>query len=587
MGHHQTRDETSAKPPSDAVSETSRHRGASESIIDFRTKPDQYRHWRLRIEPPVAYLTMDVDEEAPLRPDYRLKQNSYDLGVDIELYDATQRLRFEHPEVRVVVVESGRERIFCSGANIGMLGASSHQLKVNFCKFTNETRLAIEDASANSGQRYVCVVQGTAAGGGYEIAMACDHIVLADDGSSAVSLPEVPLLGVLPGTGGLTRLVDKRGVRRDLADVFCTLEEGVKGERALEWKLVDELARRSELDEVVRERAREMAAQSDRPEDGRGATLRELERRITSAASGVSESIEYRSLRVALERDLGAAELTVVGPDAPPASEDAVVEDLFASADGFWPLEVLRELDDALLHLRVNEPELGLLVLRSAGCLEHVMAYDALLHSRRDHWLVREVLLYAKRVLKRLDVSSRSLFALIDPGSCFGGWLLELALAADRQYMFEGEPDDESLTAPEIALGELSFGSVPMPNGLSRLEVRLGEVSASSLRADIGRSLDARAALERGLVTEVFDDIDWDDEIRLVLEERASFSPDALSAMESNLRFAGPETMESKIFGRLSAWQNWVFVRPNAVGEEGALSLYGTGRRPRYDRERV
>ncbi len=552
----------------------------SAGVIDFRTHPSRYHHWRLRLEGPVAFLTLDVDEEAPLRDDYRLKQNSYDLGVDIELYDATQRLRFEHPEVRVVVVESGRDRIFCSGANIGMLGSSSHQLKVNFCKFTNETRLAIEDASANSGQRYLCAVRGTAAGGGYEIAMACDHIVLADDGNSAVSLPEVPLLGVLPGTGGLTRLADKREVRRDLADVFCTLEEGVKGARALEWKLVDELAKRSDFDEVVANRASELASLSDRPTEAARPVLPDLERRVEDG------QLEYGTLRVALDRELGVAELTIEGPSESVESVDSL-DDVLAAPQDFWPLALIRDLDDALLHLRVNESQLGLIVIRSRGDLEAVMSFDAMMQRHQEHWFMREVLLYARRVLKRVDVSSRSLFSLIEPGSCFGGWLLEFALAADRQYMFEGEPDDEELEAPEIVLSELNLEGLSMPNGLSRLATRLGVEAALSLRAEIGRAMDAQDALGLGLVTEAFDDIDWEDEIRLVLEERASFSPDALSAMEANLRFGGPETMESKIFGRLSAWQNWVFVRPNAVGQEGALSLYGSGRRPRYDRERV
>ena len=547
--------------------------------VDFRTSPENYRHWQLRIEAPLAYLTLDVEEAATLREGYLLKQNSYDLGVDIELYDATQRLRFEHPEVHAVVIDSAKE-VFCAGANIGMLGGSSHQHKVNFCKFTNETRLAIEDASAYSGQRYLSAIRGTAAGGGYEIAMACDHILLADDGRSTVSLPEVPLLGVLPGTGGLTRLVDKRHVRRDRADLFCTLEEGIKGPRAVDWRLVDELTTRSAFDDRVAERAGELASTSDRPAAAAGVALDPLKRQQSSKA------IDYELLRVDFDRQLGAATLTLRGPGtAPPSS----TEEVAAQGAGFWPLALARQLDDALLHLRLNEPQLGLLVFRSEGDRERVAAYDALLSEHGSDWLVREVLLYWKRVLKRIDVSSRSLFALIEPGSCFVGLLLEVALAADRVYMFEGEREDDGAPAPEIALSELNFGALPMPNGLSRLATRfLGdEASLAAASGAVGRSLDAEAADELGLVTAVLDDIDWEDEVRVALEERASFSPDALTGMEASLRFPGPETMESKIFGRLSAWQNWIFQRPNATGEEGALSLYGTGRRPHYDRERA
>ena len=554
--------------------------GAVDEPIDIRTDPSHYRHWRLRVEPPVAFLTLDVDEGAGLRPGYLLKQNSYDLGVDIELYDATQRLRFEHPEVHVVVIESGKDRIFCAGANIGMLGASSHHLKVNFCKFTNETRLAIEDASAGSGQRYLSAVRGTAAGGGYEIAMACDHILLADDGSSSVSLPEVPLLGVLPGTGGLTRLVDKRRVRRDRADVFCTLEEGIKGRRAVEWSLVDETASRSGFDDAVSARALEMTAGSDRPQSGPGVELTPLERKVSD------DRLEYQHLLLELDRDAGLARMTVTGPrqSPPPSAEGAV-----ALGAGFWPLALARELDDALVHLRLNEPALGQLVMTSRGDLSAVAAHDDFLGANLEHWLVREIVLYWKRVLKRIDVSSRTLFTLIEPLSCFAGLLFELVLAADRSYMFEDEREEDGAAPPRVQLSELNFGALPMPNGLSRLATRfLGDDEAvSSLRAQIGNELDAQEAERLGLVTAIYDDIDWDDEIRIALEERASFSADALSGMEANLRFPGPETMESKIFGRLSAWQNWIFQRPNAVGEEGALRLYGTGRRPAYDRERV
>ena len=552
---------------------------ARDGGIDFRTAPERYRHWKLTVEPPLAFLTLEVDEQAGIRPGYRLKQNSYDLGVDFELHDATQRLRFEHPEVHAVVLRSDRERIFCAGANIGMLGSSSHQLKVNFCKFTNETRLAIEDACRHSGQRYLCAVRGTAAGGGYELALACDRILLADDGSSAVSLPEVPLLGVLPGTGGLTRLLDKRRVRRDRADLFCTLEEGVKGRRAVEWNLVDELLPRSAFDDDAKARALELAASSDRPTAAGGAAWPEV-------APGLEgDSLVYSTLRVDFDRDLGAARLTVLGPTGePPADASAA---LTASA-GFWPLVLAREFDDALLHLRFNETRVGQLVVESRGDLGAVAAFDAFLHRKRGHWFVREVLLHWKRVLKRLDLTARSAFALITPGSCFAGFLLELALAADRAYMFEGEAEDGG-AAPSIQLGELNFGAFPTPNGLSRLETRfLGqEDAAARLRSLVGVALEAADADAAGLVTEVLDDLDWEDEIRIALEERASFSPDALTALEANLRFPGPETLESKIFGRLSAWQNWIFQRPNAVGEEGALRLYGTGRRPRFDRERI
>ena len=548
-------------------------------IIDFRTHPDRYRHWRLDIAPPLAFLTLEVDEHAGLRPGYQLKQNSYDLGVDFELYDATQRLRFEHPEVHAVVLRSDRDRIFCAGANIGMLGSSSHQLKVNFCKFTNETRLAIEDACQYSGQRYLCAVRGTAAGGGYELALACDRILLADDGSSAVSLPEVPLLGVLPGTGGLTRLLDKRRVRRDRADLFCTLEEGVKGRRAVDWNLVDELLPRSSFDDGAKARALELAGSSDRPATAGGADWPEVEPKLEA------DSILYATLRIDFDRALGAAHLTVRGPTEPPPGDAA---EALAGSAAFWPLVLARELDDALLHLRLNETRIGQLVIESEGDLGAVADLDAFLHRERGHWFVREVLLYWKRVLKRLDLTARSVFTLIAPGSCFAGLLLELALASDRAYMFEGESEDGA-PAPSIELGELNFGAFPTPNGLSRIETRfLAQPDATDrLRELIGKPLDAEAAEEAGLITEVLEDLDWDDEIRIALEERASFSPDALTALEANLRFPGPETLESKIFGRLSAWQNWIFQRPNAVGEEGALRLYGTGRRPRFDSERV
>jgi benzoyl-CoA-dihydrodiol lyase len=548
-------------------------------VIDFQTHPDRYRHWKLRIEAPIAYLTLDVQEDGGLFGDYTLKQNSYDLGVDIELYDATQRLRFEHPEVGAVIVDSGKERIFCAGANIGMLGAAGHAHKVNFCKFTNETRFALEDAGAHSGQHYLAVVAGTAAGGGYEVAMATEHILLVDDGSASVSLPEVPLLGVLPGTGGLTRLVDKRGVRRDRADVFCTLEEGVKGRRALEWGLVDELVPRSRLDEVAAERARALAATSDRPADGQGVGLTPLDRRLED------EALSYEHLDVELDRGAGVARFEIRGPGSAPPDEISALVEL---GTAFWPLALARELDDAILHLRSNVPDVGLWLLRSSGDLADVAAYDDFLARHADDWLAREIVLFWKRTLKRLDLTSRTLFALVEPGSCFAGFLAEVVLAADRCYMFEGEGADGA-PAPSIRLGELNFGALPMPNGLSRLETRFlhdpaGLEGASGL---VGRDLDAAAAAHAGLVTEAFDDIDWEDEVRIAVEERVSFSGDSLTGMEANLRFAGPETLETKIYGRLSAWQNWIFQRPNAVGEEGALKRYGTGLRPSFDRDRV
>ncbi len=550
------------------------------SIVDFRTGPAAYKHWRLSFDGPVATLTMDVREDGGLRPGYELKLNSYDLGVDIELYDAVQRLRFEHPEVRAVVVRSGKERVFCAGANIRMLSQSSHGWKVNFCKFTNETRNAIEEASAESHQTYLTSISGPCAGGGYELALATEHIIMADDGSTTVALPEVPLLAVLPGTGGLTRLVDKRRVRRDRADFFCTLEEGIKGQRAREWRLVDEVVPRTKLDETVRQRAAELAGRSDRPAGARGIALPRLERSIDG------DRIEYRHVTAEVDRRRGLVEITVAGPgEAPP-------EDL-ASIHGqgarFWPLALARELDDLVLHLRANEEEIGLWVFKTAGDADLVEAYDRALSRHAGDWLVREIRLYLKRTLKRLDVSSRSVFALIEPGSCFTGTLLELALAADRSYMLDGaRPDDERPPAA-IRLTDVNFGSYPMVNGLTRLESRfLGEPArVVDLKRRIGQDLDAPAAADAGLVTFTPDDIDWDDEVRIAMEERAAFSPDALTGMEGSLRFGGPETLESKIFARLSAWQNWIFQRPNAVGPKGALKVYGSGDRSEFDRRRV
>jgi benzoyl-CoA-dihydrodiol lyase len=548
--------------------------------VDFRTDPGRYRHWKLSIEGRVATLAMDVQEDGGLRPGYELKLNSYDLGVDIELADAVQRLRFEHPEVGAVVLTSLKERVFCAGANIRMLAQSSHGWKVNFCKFTNETRNAIEEASALSGQRYLAVVNGPCAGGGYELALATDWIVLADDGSTAVSLPEVPLLGVLPGTGGLTRLVDKRHVRRDRADVFCTLEEGVKGQRAVEWGLVDEAVPRSQLLETGRRRAEEFAARSDRPASARGIALTPLARTVTD------DRVAYAHLACAVDRGRGVAEITLAGPAEPPPDGLA---GLHAQGAAFWLLALARELDDLILHLRTNEPAVGLWVFRTAGSTERVAAYDGLLGEHASDWLAREIRLFWRRVLRRIDVSSRSVFALIEPGSCFAGTLLELALAADRSYMLDGPRDGDDRAPAAIRLGEPSFGACPMVNGLTRLESRfLGEPHrVDELKRRIGEDLDARAAADAGLVTFTPDDIDWEDEVRVAMEERVAFSPDALTGLEASLRFAGPETLESKIFARLSAWQNWIFQRPNAVGDRGALRVYGTGQRPEFDRRRV
>ncbi len=548
--------------------------------VDFRTDPSRYRHWRLRVDGRVATLAMDVREDGGLRPGYELKLNSYDLGVDVELYDAIQRLRFEHPEVGAVILTSGKERIFCAGANIRMLGRSSHGWKVNFCKFTNETRNALEEASAASGQAWVCAVNGPCAGGGYELALACRHIVMADDGNTSVALPEVPLLAVLPGTGGLTRLVDKRHVRRDRADYFCTLEEGIKGQRAVEWNLVDEVVPRSKLEETARRRAAELAAQSDRPAEGRGVALTPLER-----AQG-DERLAYRWVTCTLDRRRGLAEVTVAAPATPPPADPAGAQ---AEGAAFWPLAVARELDDLILHLRVNEEQLGLWVLKTTGAADLVEAHDRFLEQHAGHWLIREIRLYLRRTLKRLDVTSRSLFALIEPDSCFAGTLLELALAADRSYMLDGPRHGDGAPAATVRLTAANFGAYPMPNGLSRLASRfLAEPGrVDDLKGRVGQDLDAEAAAAAGLVTFTPDDIDWDDEVRLALEERAAFSPDALTGMEASLRFGGPETLESKIFARLTAWQNWIFQRPNAVGDKGALQVYGTGQRAEFDRRRV
>jgi benzoyl-CoA-dihydrodiol lyase len=549
-------------------------------VVDFRTDPGRYKHWKLSYDGPVATLHMDVKEDGGLVPGYELKLNSYDLGVDIELYDAIQRLRFEHPEIGAVVLTSGKERIFCAGANIRMLSQSSHGWKVNFCKFTNETRSAIEDATTHSRQAWLAAVNGPCAGGGYELALATDRIIMADDGSTTVALPEVPLLAVLPGTGGLTRLVDKRRVRRDRADYFCTLEEGIKGQRAVEWRLVDEVVPRSRLAEATKQRAGELAARTDRPAGARGIALGPLERRIEG------DRVVYAHVTCAIDRAHGVAEITVAAPEAAPPSD---VAGIHAAGTRFWPLAVARELDDLILHLRTNEEEIGLWVLRTTGSPDLVEAHDRALLEHDADWLVREIRLYLKRTLKRLDVSSRSIFALIEPGSCFTGTLLELALAADRVFMLDGAREGDGRPAAAVRLTGMNFGAYPTVNGLTRLASRFldepGRVD--DLKGRIGEDLDAAAAAEAGLVTFTPDDIDWEDEVRIAIEERAAFSPDALTGMEASLRFGGPETLESKIFARLSAWQNWIFQRPNAVGPKGALKVYGTGERGDFDRRRV
>jgi benzoyl-CoA-dihydrodiol lyase len=548
--------------------------------VDFRTHPDRYKHWKLSFDGPVATVAMDVKEDGGLKPGYELKLNSYDLGVDIELYDAVQRLRFEHPEIGAVIITSAKEKVFCAGANIRMLGKAAHAEKVNFCKFTNETRNGIEDASHHSGQTYLCAINGTAAGGGYELALATEHIMLVDDNSSAVSLPEVPLLAVLPGTGGLTRVVDKRKVRRDHADFFCTLTEGIRGARALDWKLVDEIVPRSKMSDTVRERALQRAGKTDRPKDAKGVTLVELEREIKE------DEIVYEHVTVKLDRSHNAAEITVKGPAEPVPTSATKIH---AQGSAFWPLAVARELDDLILHLRTNEPALGIWVFRTIGDPGLVAGADKALADNAGDWLVREITLFLKRVFKRIDVTSRSMIALVEPGSCFVGTLAELLFAADRSYMLDGTLDGDNRPPARIRLTSMNFGPFPMGNGLSRLETRyLGEADTlKSVRGKVDEDLDAVEAEKLGLVTFAPDDIDWEDEVRIAIEERASLSPDALTGMEASLRFAGPETLETKIFGRLSAWQNWIFQRPNAVGEEGALKLFGTGKRASFDQNRV
>jgi len=550
------------------------------SRIDFQTDPSSYRHWKLKVDGDVATLAMDVDEKSPLFEGYELKLNSYDLGVDIELADAIERLRFEHPAVKVILLRSAKPRVFCAGANIRMLAGATHAHKVNFCKFTNETRNGIEDASEASGIATICVINGTAAGGGYELALAADHIMLIDDGSSTVSLPELPLLAVLPGTGGLTRVTDKRKVRRDHADVFCTTEEGIKGKRAVDWRLVDEVVPGSKLEQAVAERARDFAGRSRRPADARGVALKPLKRERSA------NTVTYGTLTVELQRAQRLAAVGIRGPEtAPPASTDAMAE----QGCEFWPLKLARELDDAILDIRANEPDVAAILFTCAGDPARVLAYDAFLDANSNHWLMREIRALWKRVLKRVDLTSRSLVALIEPGSCFAGTLAELVFAADRSYMLIGKREGDNRPPAVLALGEGNFGAYPMSNGLSRLASRfLGSpADLDAARQQIGDMIDADAAQHLGLVTAALDDIDWADEIRVFLEERASFSPDALTGLEANLRFAGPETMESKIFARLTAWQNWIFQRANAVGEAGALKRYGSGQKPLFDTTRV
>ena len=550
----------------------------ADPIVDFRTDPSRYRHWKLSLAGPVATLTMNVDEDGGVRDGYKLKLNSYDLGVDIELHDAVQRVRFEHPQVRTVVITSGKDRIFCSGANIFMLGLSSHAWKVNFCKFTNETRNGLEDASRHSGLKFLAAVNGACAGGGYELALACDEIYLIDDRSSTVSLPEVPLLGVLPGTGGLTRVTDKRRVRHDLADIFCTVTEGVRGQRAKDWRLVDEIVKPAQFADTILRRAQELAAASDRPADAHGVSLYPLERHADD------RGYRYQFVDVAIDRAARSATFTVKAPNTTQPTDIAGIE---AAGARWWPLQLARELDDAILSMRTNELDIGMWLLKTAGDARQVLAVDAAMATHGGHWLVRETVGFLRRAFARLDVSSRSLFALVERHSCFAGTLLELALAADRTYMLRlpGEPDAE----PRIELSALNFGAYPMVSGQSRLARRFydNETEMAAVRAAIGRALAPDAATQLGLVTSTPDDLDWNDEIRIALEERASMSPDALTGLEANLRFGIRETMETRIFGRLSAWQNWIFIRPNAVGERGALKVYGKGGKAQFDFNRV
>jgi benzoyl-CoA-dihydrodiol lyase len=549
-------------------------------VIDFQTDPSNYRHWRVEIDGDVATLFMDVDENGGLFDGYQLKLNSYDLGVDIELADVVQRMRFEHPDVGAVVMRSGKDNVFCAGANIRMLGGAAHAHKVNFCKFTNETRNTYEAALVDSGQNYICAIKGACAGGGYELALACNYIILTDDGSTSVALPEVPLLAVLPGTGGLTRVTDKRKVRRDRADVFCSVEEGVRGKRALDWNLVDEVVANSKFDETVAARANEFATAAGHSART-GISLTPLSRKFSDDGS-----VTYSTVEVALDRDKGVATVTV---HAPKDSAPATVAALRSEGAETWMLRCARELDDAILHLRLNELETGVIVFKATGDGQKVLKHEALLLANQDDWLAHEITLYWKRVLKRIDMTSRSLVALVEPGSCYVGTLAELLFAVDRSYMADGEFDGDNRPEAKITLTAANFGLYPMGNDITRLQTRfLGTPEAvEHAKENIGVALDAEQADALGLVTFAFDDIDWDDEIRVFLEERTSFSPDAMTGMEANLRFAGPETMETRIFGRLTAWQNWIFQRPNAVGEAGALQRYGSGKRGEFDRKRV
>ncbi|MBL4680649.1 MAG: 2,3-epoxybenzoyl-CoA dihydrolase [Pseudomonadales bacterium] len=550
-------------------------------MIDFRTSPAAYKHWKLSFDDSIATLEMDVNPDCGLFDGYELKLNSYDLSVDIELYDAVQRLRFEHPGVKTVILKSANPKVFSAGANIRMLGAASHAHKVNFCKFTNETRNAIEDASHFSHQRYLCAIRGTAAGGGYELALAADYIMMADDGNSSVSLPEVPMLAVLPGTGGLTRIVDKRKVRRDRADIFCTLEEGIGGQKAVAWRLVDEVIPGSKFDEAVQLKAKEMSLKSDQPNAAGGVLLAPIDKNISEAL------VLYDFVKIEIEREKKFATITINAPYTDLAG--LTLEEAESEGAEFWPLACCRQLDDAILHLRLNELDLGTLIFKTEGDLSIVGTFDDFVFRNQKHWFMHEILLYWRRTLKRLDLTSRTTIACIEQGSCFAGFLAEILFSVDRSYMLEDQFDGDNRPPPSLRLSSTNFGSYAMSNGITRLETRfLGELeSVSACQKVIGQALEASKADELHLITYVLDSLDWDDELRLFLEERASFSPDSLTGMEANLRFAGPETMETKIFGRLTAWQNWIFQRPNAVGEKGALQLYGTGIRANYDKERV
>ncbi|MGA2096875.1 MAG: 2,3-epoxybenzoyl-CoA dihydrolase [Candidatus Acidiferrum sp.] len=544
---------------------------------DYRTEPSQYKHWKLAFDGPVATLTMDVAEDGGIRPGYKLKLNSYDLGVDIELHDALQRIRFEHPEIRSVIITSAKNRIFCSGANIYMLGLSSHAWKVNFCKFTNETRNGIEDSSAHSGLKFLAACNGTTAGGGYELALACDEIILVDDRSSAVSLPELPLLGVLPGTGGLTRVTDKRKVRRDHADMFCTNPDGVRGQRAKDWRLVDEVIKPQQFPEQVKARALQLAEKSDRPANAKGIALTPVKRTVDDAG------LHYEYVDAQVNREARLVTLTVRAPESVPTD---MMESVKAAGASWWPLQMARELDDAILTLRTNELELGLWILKVVGNPEAVLAFDGFILDHQDNWFVREVLGMMRRTFARLDVSSRSMYAIVEPGSCFAGTLFELVLAADRVYMRDSQ-DSENVAS--VVLSRMNFGALPMVNHLSRMAARFYQETGQieSLRKLIGKKITVHEAMEAGLVTAAPDDLDWEDEIRQALESRAALSPDALTGLEANLRFGGSETLETRVFGRLSAWQNWIFTRPNAVGANGALKVYGTGAPAKFNWERV